>query len=522
MKDERLNLNDKVTIDTELINDESLSTRNIMMFSLGTVGRDFTYGLFYNFLLTYILFTKSLNDKQFAAITMIMIAARIFDAFNDPIMGGIVENTRSRWGKFKPWILIGAISTAGVVIATYVNNLQGWNFIIYLGVMYFLFSIAFTMNDISYWGMMPSLSRNEKDRSRLTSASQIFASVGGALAGMIIPIFTAGELAIGGSSVIAFKWIAIFSAILLIGFQLFTVLGVKEKPLLQSAQHEKMGIKKMFQVLFKNDQLMWLCLVLLLFCVGTNVVGGGLSLSYIYFEFGYNGILFTAFGVLFAVAYMIFMLIYPALSKKYGRDKILKVSTLSLVAGYIVMLLGGILLPSDPWILKYVVMIIGNGLAGIGQGFYLIMFISIANTVEYNEWKTGDRDEGLIFSIRPFTAKMGSALMQFIVMLVYLAVGVTAITSGISDIENDAAKKLITEEEKMARINELLNAVPENKKVALLICMCLIPIAFVLVAWWIYKKKCFLNEETHACMVQEIHERNAKTIAMAKEDISEN
>lgn len=136
--------------------EDRLSVRNLLMFSLGTVGRDFLYCLFNSYLLTYILFTKQLTDAQFASVSIIIIVARIFDAFNDPLMGGIVENTHTKFGKFKPWMTIGALLTAVVVIAVFSTSLQGWGFIGFLAVVYFLFSITFTMNDISYWGMLPS------------------------------------------------------------------------------------------------------------------------------------------------------------------------------------------------------------------------------------------------------------------------------------------------------------------------------------------------------------------------------
>ena len=83
--------------------------RNLWMFPLGTIGRDMMYNLVTNFLLTYILFTKGLTAPQLGAITAIMVAARVFDALNDPIMGNIIELTRTRWGKFKPWLVIGII-----------------------------------------------------------------------------------------------------------------------------------------------------------------------------------------------------------------------------------------------------------------------------------------------------------------------------------------------------------------------------------------------------------------------------
>lgn len=89
----------KETVDSSQIG-EKLSNRNLFMYALGTLGRDFLYNLFNGYLLSFCVFTKNLNTAQFTAITFIIIAARIFDALNDPIMGGIVENTRTKWGKY--------------------------------------------------------------------------------------------------------------------------------------------------------------------------------------------------------------------------------------------------------------------------------------------------------------------------------------------------------------------------------------------------------------------------------------
>lgn len=243
-------------------------------------------------------------------------------------------------------------------------------------------------------------------------------------------------------------------------------------------------------------------------------------MSYIYFEFGYNGTLTMIFGALGGILGVVFTIIYPLLSKKFGRDKLLYSCGFAMVIGYALMLVFGLCIPSGIKTfhmdifgfivadidLKFLILSIGNFIAGYGGGFYMIMVISIANTVEYNEWKTGNRDEGLIFSLRPFTAKMASALMQFLVMLVYLVVGVTVYTNGISAAENDVPRGLITSEEKMARIEGILATIPSAKKQALLACMCIIPIVFVAAAMLIYKRKYFLSEEVHQRMVKEIAE----------------
>lgn len=508
----------KETVDSSQIG-EKLSNRNLFMYALGTLGRDFLYNLFNGYLLSFCVFTKNLNTAQFTAITFIIIAARIFDALNDPIMGGIVENTRTKWGKYKPWQLIGAISTSAVIVTLFTVPAQGWAFIGLLGAMYFLFSITFTMNDISYWGMMPTLTNNPHDRDKLMTVTSISVSIGGGLAGLVIPTFAMGENPVGGNSSVAFGIMAVIAVVMMCGFQMFTIFGVKEKPLPKNLMKTPpMKIKDMFKVLFKNDQIMWSALVMLLFNVGTNVVGGGLGMMYIYFDNAYNGTLWTVFGLGYAVVTTVFTLFYPALSKKYGRDKLLYSCGLAIIIGYALMMILGLTVPKIVLFevlgmkitLRFILTFLAYTVAGWGGGFYMIMVINMANTVEYNEYKTGKRDEGLIFALRPFTAKMGSALMQGLVSLVYIVAGVLEYTNQFADID----KGLITDMTKQDVVNALqASASGQKSTMILLVCTCAIPMVFMAIALIVYKKKFFLNETTVNEMILAVEARKAEEMS---------
>ena len=205
---------------------ETITKRNLIFFPLGTVGRDAVYSLISSYLLTFVLFTHALNGAQVAAITGIMVAARVFDALNDPVMGNIIERTKTKYGKFKPWIVAGMISTSVVIYLMFNVRLEGWSFVWFFGVTYFAFSIAYTMGDISYWGMIPALGSDADTRNRFTSRTTLFAGIGGTLASILIPLFTAGSLAIGGSTEVAYGRIALVIAILAPLFLLFTLFGV--------------------------------------------------------------------------------------------------------------------------------------------------------------------------------------------------------------------------------------------------------------------------------------------------------
>lgn len=501
-------------------------TKNMLMFSLGTIGRDFLYFLFNSFLMTFILFTKTIDNKMLTAVGAIIVVARIFDALNDPIMGGIVENTRTKWGKYKPWQLLGAVLTGAVIISVFCVKLDGWSYIGFLAFAYLMFSITFTMNDISYWGMLPSLTSDEHERNKLTSCAQLLASAGVGLASLLIPLFTTGSLAKWGAPT-GYKVIGIISAVLMVLFQLFTILGVKEKPLppIKPDKSDRLTLKKMFKTIAKNDQLLWCALIMLIFSIGTGVVGGGLLTMYVYFEFGYEGGYTLLIGLGYGIISTLFTATYPWLSKKFGRNKVLYSAGIATVFGYALMLIFALAIPtgapkSSEWFAKFILIAVAYAIIGYGAGFYMIMVINMANTVEYNEWKYGQRNESLIFSLRPFTAKLSSALTQALVIGVYAVASITTYTNAISDVENEASKNLITNKVKMEKITEIINKVSLQDRQILVSCMCIIPIVFMIVALILYKKKCTLSETRLAEMVRETEARKL-ALAGATENTDE-
>ena len=501
-------------------------TKNMLMFSLGTIGRDFLYFLFNSFLMTFILFTKTIDNKMLTVVGAIIVVARIFDALNDPIMGGIVENTRTKWGKYKPWQLLGAVLTGAVIISVFCVKLDGWSYIGFLAFAYLMFSITFTMNDISYWGMLPSLTSDEHERNKLTSCAQLLASAGVGLASLLIPLFTTGSLAKWGAPT-GYKVIGIISAVLMVLFQLFTILGVKEKPLppIKPDKSDRLTLKKMFQTIAKNDQLLWCALIMLIFSIGTGVVGGGLLTMYVYFEFGYEGGYTLLIGLGYGIISTLFTATYPWLSKKFGRNKILYSAGIATIFGFALMLIFALAIPtgapkSSEWFAKFILIAVAYTFIGYGAGFYMIMVINMANTVEYNEWKYGQRNESLIFSLRPFTAKLSSALTQALVIGVYAVASITTYTNAISDVENEASKNLITNKVKMEKITEIINKVSLQDRQILVSCMCIIPIVFMIVALILYKKKCTLSETRLAEMVRETEARKL-ALAGATENTDE-
>ena len=487
--------------------DLKLRKKNLIMFPLGTVGRDMEYYLFTSCIMTFVLFTRNLTSAQFAAITAIVVAARIFDALNDPIMGNIIERTRTRWGKFKPWLVIGILSTSVVVYLAFNTSLQGWSFVWFFGVIYFMYSITYTMHDISYWGMVPALSSDANARNQFTARATLFAGIGGTLASVLIPMLTVGDKAIGGSTTTAYGVIALVICIIAPLFLCFTIFGVREKR--EYTDAPPVSLKKIWKTITGNDQLLWISLIFLIQQIGNGFIIGGIGSTYIYFDFGYNGGLFSLFSIVGMSVTAFLMIFYPAISRKIKRKKLMGILAVIAVAGYVIMLIAGLVLPST--MLKFWAVVIGYMLSNFGQyGFYLVMMISIINTVEYNEYVSGQRDEAIIASLRPFLTKLSSALIILITNLRYIIFGVTSYTNQISDFENQCARNFITEADKISLIDGVINGIAPGQTLALLLCMAIIPCVLMLTSYVLYKKHYKLDEDEYTRICAELEARKAK------------
>jgi len=476
-----------------------LAKRNRWAFSLGTVGRDMTYSLFTLYLMAFIMYTKSLEDAQYAAISLIFVGCRVFDALIDPFIGGMIDRTRSRFGKFKPWIFAGMIGAAISVVLMFTLPIYGWAFVGFIAAGYVMFSITYSLNDIAYWGMLPALSSQPAERNRLVSLSNVCAGAGAAPVFTLVPIITAGPNTIGGSAIKAYMVCAVVAVTCMVGFQCITLVGVKgaaAEPPPEGEADERIGFKATVRTVLDNDQLLTASVVLLLQGIIAGMFNAGMSMAYIYLVYGYNGMLFTLslFGGISTVFVVLFL---PQILARISRRRFFFLAVVALGAGAAVMLVSGFM-PKDPWLPSFIVFSAASFFTTAGTtAIYQAMFIDIANTVEYNQWKTGRRSEGLIFSMRPLMTQMASAFTQLINMVIFLALGITHLNRGISDLENAADQLLISPEEKLAGIQAILGAVPQGKAFILLLCLVVLPVAIGLGAYGIYRKKFILDEKKY-------------------------
>lgn len=401
--------------------------KNKWLFSVSGIGRDMSYQLISSFLLTYIQFGMTLSIAQFTTISLLIgIAGRIWDAVNDPMMGAIIEGTHMKMGKFRPWILIGAVLTGVTIVAMFnVQNLSGWSFVIYMAVMYLIWESAFTMNDIGYWSMLASLSSKKEQRNSATMLTVVFAGIGAFIAQGGISFLYPGNV------LQAFSWISIAIAAIFVAMQAIMVLFIKERPRAAMEVNEKVSLKQMWNTIKRNDQVLWMTLSMLFYNVGSSMLVG-LAYNLYYLEIGYDGlaIVFIAIFGVFNIGAQVF---YPKLSQKLGRKKLQTLSVILACIGYI-----GVALLGWTSVLPFnlITLSIFGVFVFVGQAWYYMgCIINMTNCVEYNEYKHGERNEAVVSTLRPFMVKFADALKYGIVTLVLTVSLVYGLSQNISTME---------------------------------------------------------------------------------------
>lgn len=401
--------------------------RNKWLFGVSGIGRDMSYQLIASFLLTYIQFGMTLSIVQFTTISLLIgVGGRIWDAVNDPMMGAIIEGTHMKFGKFRPWIIMGAVLTGAIIIAMFnVQSLSGWSFVVFMAVMYLLWESAFTMNDIGYWSMLASLSSKKEQRNSATMLTVVFAGVGAFIAQGGISFLYPGNVRQ------AFRWISIAVALIFVAMQTIMVLFIRERPRTVMEKNEKVSLKQMWDTIRKNDQVLWMTLSMLFYNVGSNLLVG-LAYNLYYLEIGYDGnaIVFIAIFGIFNIAAQAF---YPKLAQKLGRKKLQTWSIIVACLGYL-----GIALLGWTNILPFnlITLSIFGVFVFVGQAlFYMASIINMTNCVEYNEYKRGERNEAVVSTLRPFMAKFADALKYGIVTLVLTVSMVYGLSQNISTLE---------------------------------------------------------------------------------------
>ncbi|MBQ0162417.1 MAG: MFS transporter [Treponema sp.] len=475
---------------------EKLDARTKWCYTIGATGRDAAYALISMFLMNYIQYTMKLTAPQFAAISAIMIVCLIWDAINDPMMGIIIENCHFKSGKYKPWIFTGAILNAVVIFLLFTVRPSGWGFVAFFGLSYLLWGMTYTMNDIAYWGMLPSLSSDPKERNTLVTMMSIFISVGQFAVAGVVPVIVAGN------AVNNYRLIALCVGLGLIAFQLLTTFGVRERHHAAEDNVDKLSLKQMFQIFARNDQLVAAGIAAVLFYIGQNQIFL-FGMNFFYFEFGYSaaGNLVFLFTVVYGVATLLAQFAFPFISKLAKRQKIVKVLSIVLLAAYLLFLSVGYVLPKEPAIIFTL-----GGIIFFCQGLFgLVMIVMINNTVEYDEYKYHERHDSVISTVRSFAVKLASAMNQGIINLVLIFSGLFAISQKVSALESEKEIGTMTAAQVLEQADSFLQSTTPSQLLSLRLGIVLVPIIGITIAAIILNTKYKITEEMYDEMRQKLN-----------------
>lgn len=450
--------------------------RNKYCFGLGTIGRDMFYTMVSMYIMVYITEVLIVSDATLAMMTVTFMILRIFDAFNDPIMGLLVDNTRSRFGKFKPGMAIGAAVGAVCMVLMFLDmGLTGVAYVVVFAVCYLLWDVFYGLNDIAYWSMMPTLSTDQNQREKIGSFARICANIGlfSVVVG-IIPATNALGVATGSLKQGWFVF-AVIIAVVMLGFQAITLIGVKEHKG-YFKEEEKTSLRDMLRVLFKNDQLLWVAISMSLFMIGYTTTTS-FGVHFFKYAYGDEG-MYSMFALVLGVSQLTALSVFTWFRRRFTRRKLYTLATLMVVVGYIFFFFA-------PMNMLYI------GIAGVllfvGQAFIqMLMLMFLADTIEYGQWKLGKRNESVTFSVQPLINKIGGAIASGVL-------GLTLIVSGINAAQTPAD-------------------VTAGGITIMKIAMMILPLLAILVGYIIYMKKFTIDEKRYAEILADLQERGDITV----------
>ena len=448
-----------------------LSGKEKFSYGLGAVGKDMVYMLSASYVLYY--FQDLLGVKAWI-MGVILLVARVFDAFNDPIMGVIVAKTRTKWGKFRPWLLIGTITNAVVLYLMFAAppKLDGAGLVAYAAITYILWGVTYTMMDIPYWSMIPAFTDAGKERENLTTLARSCAGVGSAIITIVTMI---AVHALGGANErVGFQYFAAIIAVLFVVFIAVTCINVKEK---STVNVESASVGQMFKALIQNDQAMTVVVTIVLINCSIYLTSN-LVIYFFKYDFGGTGwynsyTLFNTFGG--GIQILSMMLFFPLLRKFFSNIRIFYICLSSAIIGYAVLLCLAFVNMSSVFLL----FIPGFFIFAANGVLQVLTTIYLANTVEYGELKNNRRDESVICSMQTFVVKLASGVAA---LLASLCLTVFKLSEGTDVSEAD-------------KIRDFAATVAASSKVGLRMTMTILPIIGLFVGIFWFRKKYLLTDE---------------------------
>ncbi|MCM1261125.1 MAG: glycoside-pentoside-hexuronide (GPH):cation symporter [Butyrivibrio sp.] len=457
-----------------------LSLREKISYGLGAVGKDMVYMLSASYILYYY---QDILGVSAIAMGIILMAARVFDAFNDPIMGVLVAKTRTKWGKFRPWLLIGTILNSVVLYFMFAAppSLDGSGLVAYAAITYIVWGVTYTMMDIPYWSMIPAFTEGGKEREGLSTLARSCAGVGSAIVTIVTMkcVYLLGQ----EDERVGFMRFAFIIAVIFTVFIICTCLNIKEK---STVNVDSPSVGQMFKALIQNDQAMAVVITIVLINCAIYTTS---NLVIYFFKYDFGGekwydayTLFNTFGG--AVQILSMMLFFPLLRKVFSAIKVFYISFAMAIVGYVALLI----LAFTDMSSVYMLFIPGFFIFAANGMLTVLVTVFLANTVDYGELKNNRRDESVIFSMQTFVVKLASGVAALIASTCLTLFNLSDDTEAVVETAQTAVSSVV----------------------GLRMTMTVIPIIGLLVAVFVFHKKFILTEDKVEEIAAQIKEKRVK------------
>lgn len=440
------------------------SNREILGHALGGVGQNTIYALWSGFITAFYTDVFGMNPAVMAGI---FLFARIWDGINDPLMGIVADRSKSRFGRYRCWLLrMPPVVAVCLVLNFTVPHFGAGGNIVYAAVTYILMGMAFTSIDIPYWSLPAVMAGDSEERTKIFATATLGTNLASTLGHMLIPILL---VALGGTgSPRAYFITAVIFG--LIGWVLYVTCFSMVREHVEASK-EKFSFVLAFKSLFTNKPLF--CVMITNLVINLAFIMKS-TLNYYYATYTLGNVkMMSLMSLTTLPSILLGTLAAPFLAKALGKKK-----TLFCLMGAN-LIISGIFYVAGYGSIPIILILSAMQVFCVGASFVVITSMT-ADTIEYGEWRTGQRNEGVITSTRTLITKIASALVGVGVAVVLTMTGY--VPNAVQTVQTKSAFHFVVS--LLPGIVMLIGA---------------IPMAFY-----------GLTEETHAKIMDELKERKEK------------
>lgn len=357
---------------------------------------DFACNLIWQMISLYLLFfyvdIMSLNAS---AVSIMFLITRIFDGISDLFVGYLIDHTHTRWGKSRPYFLLGAVPFSVFAFLCFsVPAFSSQGKLVYAYITYFGLSLSYTIVNVPMASILPSLTNDTNERTNLATSRKFFAFLGAtvvsATALKLVSYFGQGNDAVGFK-----KLMIVFGFISCIVF-IFTFFNVRE--LLD--EKKDVSLKKVIYSLSQNQP--WKVFAINILFMWTGYFLQTAALVYYYSSVVGSKSLSIQVATIMSVVPMIANFFVPFLSKRVGKRNFYSCSSMVQAIGIIIIIIGG---------MSHGIILFGAIISALGYGMKESIYFSMqADPVDYGEWKTGINTSGSLSAINGFLGKVAQAI----------------------------------------------------------------------------------------------------------------